>query len=122
VTRIDEAVYPAASWLLGHGLWYDTDLHQDLNGDGVELLMAYALDLDPNLNLAGSLPVAELTASTLRISYHHTSPGITYTAETSTDLQNWTTSGVNFADFLDVRYAKIPLVATRRFLRLTVED
>lgn len=26
VTRIDEAIYPAASWLLGHGLWYDTDL------------------------------------------------------------------------------------------------
>jgi hypothetical protein len=33
--RIDEQARPAAAWLVGHNLPYDTDLHQDLNGDGV---------------------------------------------------------------------------------------
>ena len=45
--RIDERACPAAPWLVSHGLPYDTDLNQDLNGDGVTLLMAYALGLDP---------------------------------------------------------------------------
>ena len=69
---IDEATYPAASWLLAHGLWYDTDLHQDPDGDGVSLLMAYALDLDPRLNLQGSLPVSVRNGNTLSLSFHAT--------------------------------------------------
>ena len=36
--------------LLRHGLEPDADLNQDRDGDDVNLLMAYALDLDPNLN------------------------------------------------------------------------
>ena len=46
-TVINETTYPAASWLLEGGLWYDTDLHHDPDGDGVPLLTAYALGLDP---------------------------------------------------------------------------
>ena len=83
---INETTYPAASWLLAHGLWYDTDLQQDTDGDGVNLLMAYALDLDPRLNLRGSLPAPVLGPVTLSLSFHGTSPGITYQVETSTDL------------------------------------
>ena len=49
---INEAVYPAASWLLKINLPYDTSLQQDLDGDGVSLLLAYALNLDPRLNLS----------------------------------------------------------------------
>lgn len=30
-----------APWLVAHGLRYDTDLHQDLNGDGVPIALAY---------------------------------------------------------------------------------
>lgn len=43
--EIDESEYPAASWLLQQDMWYDLNLQQDLNGDGVDLLMACALNL-----------------------------------------------------------------------------
>ncbi len=123
-TMVDEAVYPAASWLLSHGLWYDTDLHQDPNGDGVSLLMAYALDLDPRLNLQGSLPMPVLDGNTLSLSFHATSPGITYKVETSTDLHDWKLKGVNqSAPGPDGRStATVTLDSPRRFLCLVVED
>ena len=47
---------PATIWLLASGLAYSTDLRTDPNGDGVSLLMAYALNLDPRQNLCASLP------------------------------------------------------------------
>ncbi len=120
---IDKAVYPAASWLLKHGLWYDTDLNQDPDGDGVSHLMAYALDLDPSLNLRSSLPVPVLDGNTLSLSFHAASPGISYRVETSADLKNWTTTGVTQsvpgADQRSI--ATVPLGASSRFLRLAVE-
>ncbi len=116
--------YPAASWLLAHDLWYDTDLHQDPDGDGVDMLMAYALDLDPSLNLQASLPVPILDGNTLSLTFHATSPGITYKVETSTDLQTWKIKGVTqSAPGPDGRStATVSLDAPRRFLRLVVED
>ena len=121
---INEATYPAASWLLAHGLSYDTDLHQDPDGDGVTLLMAYALDLDPRHNLQGSLPVPVLDGSTLSLSFHATSPGITYRVETSTDLTHWTTTGVTqSAPGADDRStATVLRDSPDRFLRLVVGD
>ena len=121
---INEATYPAASWLLAHGLWYDTGLHQDTDGDGVDLLMAYALDLDPGINLQGSLPVPVRIGNTLSLSFHATSPGITYKVETSTDLHEWKLKGVTqSAPGPDGRStATVSLDSPRRFLRLTVED
>ena len=121
---INEATYPTASWLLEHGLWYDTDLHDDPDGDGVSLLMAYALDLDPRLNLRGSLPEPVLDGNSLSLSFHATSPGITYRVETSTDLTHWTTNGVTQsvpgAD--DRSTASVLRDSPTRFLRLVVGD
>ncbi|MFN0130661.1 MAG: hypothetical protein ACKV19_28705 [Verrucomicrobiales bacterium] len=91
---INETTYPAAGWLLGHGLWYDTDLHTDSDGEGVNLLMAYALDLNPHQNLQASLPVPVVSETTLSLNFHSAAPSLTYRAETSTDLTNWTTVGV----------------------------
>jgi hypothetical protein len=121
---IDEANFPAASWLLKHDLWYDTSLHQDPDGDGVPLLMAYALNLDPRHNVRSSLPVPMSNGDKLSLNFHATSPGVTYRVETSTDLQAWTTSGVTqSAPGPDQRStATIPFDGPSRFLRLTVED
>jgi len=44
------------SWLLSKGLPADIDITLDANGDGVNLLMAYALNLDPDHDLSRSLP------------------------------------------------------------------
>ena len=123
-TMIDETAYPAAPWLLRYGFAYDTDLHQDTSGDGVSLLMAYALELDPNLNLRGSLPVPVLGADTLRMSFYSASPGITYSVETSTDRRGWTTEGVTLSDPDPggQRTASVSRDAQSRFLRLVVAD
>jgi hypothetical protein len=117
---------PSASetWLLGHGYPLDTDLHQDLNGDGVSLLMAYALDLDPNLNLRSSLPQPVLDTGTLSISFYAASGGITYTVESSIALGIWTTEGVTVSPLdIDGRStASVGLDSPSKFLRLVVDD
>jgi hypothetical protein len=122
-TRIDEATYPAAAWLLTHGLWYDTGLGTDPDGDGVDLLAAYALNLDPTLPQRPQMPAPVLTDATLSLDFQATTPGITYRAETSTDLTGWTTEGVaRSAPGPNGRStASIPRDIASRFLRLTFQ-
>ena len=86
--------------------------------------MAYALDLDPLLNVQGGLPEPVLGMDALNLTFHATSPGITYSVETSTDLQNWTTEGVTqSAPGPDHRStATVPRDAPNRFLRLVVGE
>jgi len=67
---INTATYPAAAWLLSSNHSYDTNLVQDINGDGVSLLMAYALKLNPNERLGNRLPkVVFDDANTLSMKY-----------------------------------------------------
>jgi hypothetical protein len=119
---IDEATQPAAIWLLEHGQTYDANLSSDANNDGVSLLMAYALDLDPRLNLASSLPKTALQANTMGLTFHATRPGLTYRVEASSDLAQWSAVGVTQsapgADGLST--ATIPRSGPNRFLRLAV--
>ena len=123
-SMLEEAGCPAASWLVGHGLDYDTALHHDLNGDGVSLLMAYALNLDPHQNLRASLPQPQLDRESLSLSFHAASRGVTYTVETSTDLKHWTREGVSLFDSGNPQLRKASVetrAAEARFLRLVVE-
>jgi hypothetical protein len=86
--------------------------------------MAYALNLDPNQKLRGSLPVPVLDGDSLTISFHADSRGVTYTVETSTDLQTWDMDGVVLSD-LDAdnqRTASVALDSPRHFLRLVVSE
>ena len=103
---------------------HDANFDQDLNGDGVSLLMAYALDLDPNLNLQASLPTPVLNGNKLTRSFHATSPGITYTVETSTDLQTWTSQEIALSELnaANQRTASVSTDSPRRFLRLVVSE
>jgi hypothetical protein len=121
---IDENAWPAASWLLTYGLWYDTDLHSNPAGGGVSLLMAYALNIDPVHSTRARLPAPTLDGTTLSLSFYAVRPGITYRAETSTDLQNWTTAGVTQAapgaDGQSI--ATVSRDGPARYLRLAVAD
>ena len=122
---LEESEYPTASWLVAHGLQYDAALDQDINGDGVSLLMAYALNLDPRRNLRSSLPTPEFEGDSLSMTYHAASHGITYTVQTSTDLQEWNTTGVKYTDSEreGSRKASVQVGnAPARYLRLIVED
>ena len=123
-SQIGGTISSVSMWLVGHGLDPGSNLQQDLNGDGVALLMAYALDLNPNFNLSGSLPASVLGVDAISISFYGARPGIAYTVETSSDLQGWTTDGVTLSepDLNGIRSASVDQTSPARFLRLGISN
>lgn len=121
---IDQAVYPAASWLLSHNLGYDADLNQDLNGDGVKLLLAYALNLNPTSNNSGNLPTVQLNGSFAEMKFYGLSQGVTYQVYMSTDLLVWKTEGVTLSapDGNGIVTASIPVDWPQAFMKLEVVE
>ncbi|MCU0748038.1 MAG: leucine-rich repeat domain-containing protein [Akkermansiaceae bacterium] len=115
---------PVAAWLIANSLPANADLNSDDNNDGVNLLMAYALNLDPNLNLSGSLPQPLLENEALSLSYYSGAAGVTYVVETSNDLSFWTTQGVTISqpNVNQVRTASVPVSDGSRYLRLKVSN
>jgi hypothetical protein len=114
----------AALWLARNGLPQDTDLALDLNGDGVSLLMAYALGLDPSLNQAGSLLVPVVDQEKFGISFYGANPRVEYTVERSIDMKQWTAQDVLITepDASGQRTAWIDRNFARSFLRLVVSE
>ena len=88
----------------------------------MNLLLAYALDLDPHAQLAGSLPVAVIGPESLGISFYAARSDVVYRVETSTNLGSWTTDGVLLSepDGRGFRTATIARAGPRGFLRLVV--
>jgi len=113
---------PVQTWLQSHGFTLDVDLASDPDGDGVSILMAYALNLDPRQNLGGSMPVPVLASGQLSMSFYAGTSGVIYQVETSTDMVNWSSSGVTiFApDANGVRLATVNANTASRFMRLVV--
>ncbi|MEO5713535.1 MAG: leucine-rich repeat domain-containing protein [Luteolibacter sp.] len=113
---------PVVAWLTSHQLPADSDLKSDLDGDGVSLLMAYALNLDPNQNLSGALPQPVFTTGQMSLSYYSGAAGVAYVVATSTDLQHWTTSGVSVSgmDANQMRTATVGNAELSKFMRISV--
>jgi hypothetical protein len=116
------AATPVATWLIGHGLPYDADLQSDPNGDGVNLLLAYALNLDPHATLCGNLPKPLLAGGQLSLTYFAGNAAVTYTVESSADCQIWNTTDVTMSaqDGNGFRTASVPCTSRQHFLRLAV--
>lgn len=114
---------PMTPWLILNNLPTNSNPLDDANGDGVNYLMAYALDLDPRKNLSGSLPQMVLAADQISLSYYSGSPGITYRVETCTDLMSWTDVGVSLSlpNSFQVVTAAVSRFGSQRFMRLVVE-
>ena len=81
--------------------------------------MGYALGLDPNEPMAPQLPVPSAADGKLSITAPRSAQGVTYFFETSTDLQDWTTSGVTLTSGSPTQ-ASVPLTDGPRFLRVRV--
>lgn len=115
---------PQKTWLLKWGLPHDSAMLSDSNNDGVSLLMAYALNLNPTQNLSGSMPKAELTSSGLSMSFYSGAAGINYAVESSGDMINWTTEGIVFTNPEGnlIQTATVDATAPSRFLRLAVSQ
>jgi len=123
---IDQAAHPTAAWLVSYGFAYDAPLDQDANKDGVPLLLAYALNLNPLDNPVAGLPrgTTDSATNTLRFTYYAGNTKVDYFAETCTDMKNWTTQGVSLgAPGTDGRRtASVVRNTPARFLRLRVEE
>ena len=111
-----------ATWLLMNGFPYNADLQADPNGDGVNLLTAYAFNLDPNKNLSGTMPRPAFAGNQMNLTFYAGNPDVSYTAETSNDLINWGTEGVTVSvtDGTGMRTATVPMSDQNRFLRLVL--
>ena len=112
------------SWLAQYGYAPGVSTLSDADGDGVSLLLAYALGLNPNANLTGSVPAATLGGNTLSLTFYGNRTDVNYTVQSSADLLTWTTKDVTLTtpDANGLRTASVPADAAdgRRFLRLVV--
>lgn len=106
------------NWLLGYNLPANSDLKSDANGDGVSLLMAYALNLNPTQNLSGSMPQTVFTPGEMSMSFYAAADGVTYVVEISPDLMSWSPQGVFYSDLNQVRTATASRTPSSRFMRL----
>ena len=116
------AYSPISTWLVSAGLSYNADLTTAPNGDGISLLMDYALNLNPAKNQSGRLPQPVVTGNQMSITYFSGNAGITYAVETSTDLITWSTAGVTITgpDASNNSTATITASGPSSFLRLVV--
>jgi len=115
-----------ATWLLLHGFTPATDILTDPNHDGVSLLMAYALNLDPQENLAGSLPKPVIDGTHLSLTFYAANTDVSYAVESSFDLQGWSTADVTLPpdpDGNNCRTATVDRAGhSACFMRLVVEQ
>ncbi len=117
------AATSVTSWLVTNNLPYDASLLDDPNDDGVNLLLAYALNLDPQRNLSASMPQPLLVGGHLSLRFYAGNIGVTYAVQASSDLLVWGADGVTVSglDASQVRTATVNLPGSKRFLRLVVE-
>lgn len=97
--------------------------NDDPDGDGISNLLEYALALDPAVASTTGLPEATIVSNRLTFVYERARNDVTYTVETSTDLVNWTITGVDQGtpDVDGVTIASVAMDVPNRFLRLKVE-
>lgn len=115
---------PVTAWLLARGLPANSNLQSDSNGDGVSLLMARALNLDPHLNLSTSMPRPIFAAGQISMSFYAGTAGMTYRVECSENLRDWNTNGVTLTapDVNQFRTASASLSGSCRYMRLAASE
>jgi len=111
---------PVATWLLSNNLPYNANLLSGSNVYGVNLLMAYALNLDPKQNLRSSMPKPVIAGNQMSLTFYAGSAGVTYSVQSSTDLQTWSTTGVTLSDpdANNFRTATVSQNGPKKFLRI----
>ena len=109
-------------WLILNELSLDQDMLLDSNGDGVNLLMAYALNLDPKVNLSGRLPLPTFSSSQMAMTFYAGRPDVTYAVVASENLVSWTDTDVTLTplDLQQMRTATVPISGQPKFMRLVV--
>jgi BspA type Leucine rich repeat region (6 copies) len=108
-------------WLYSYGLPGNSDLLADTNGDGVNLLMAYALNMNPGER--NSLPQPVRGENHMSLSFYAGRAGITYVVKTSENLTDWTTElPLSEPDTNQKRTVTLDFSGPARFMRLEVSN
>jgi hypothetical protein len=112
----------APTWLGFQGLPPDADWESPPAGSGstVPLITSYALNLDPHRKPESQLPRPQIVGNELRLSYYAGRSDVNYIIETSSDLKQWTSSGVIIGspDANQIRTARITRTGRGAFLRI----
>lgn len=127
VVSVDTTDPGIANWRKLSTIPAEASMSDDLNGDAVSLLMAYALNLNPDEQLTGKMPQGELYSITdsFSISYFAGRTDISYTVECSPDLSAWSTIGISHTlpDAEGRVNSYVPVEDNESmFLRLSVEE
>ena len=111
---------PTGLWLVSHGLPYDRDLQDTVCG--IPLLLAYALDIEPDANAAALVPHTKVGVDSISLRYFAGRPDITYVPECATGLDDWTSEGIVISepDANGFRTATCPRNGAMQFMRLKV--
>lgn len=110
-------------WLIDQRLPYNSDPTGDPDNDGVSLLVAYALGLNPSNNPIGQLPQVQLAGESMSLRFHAGKKDVDYRVETSTDLRNWSAEGVMLSgpDGDGFRVGTVAVDEPNRFMRLALK-
>lgn len=123
------------SWATTHGVTASNV--EDPDSDGINNLLEYALDLDPNANESASglptvAPENDGGTDYLTLTYRKNldAPDLTYTIETSTDLTTWSVATVESDTVItadldgdgssELRKARLVRSGEKQFLRIKV--
>jgi rhamnogalacturonyl hydrolase YesR/predicted secreted protein len=89
--------------------------------DGISNLLKYAFNLYPWTNAQSLLPQAQTSSGELTLTFQLLRSELSYTVEASTDLLNWTTSGITLQSSGSNVTASYPVSASQpAFLRIVV--
>jgi hypothetical protein len=115
-------------WLMANGFAGEQDMTEDINNDGVSLLAAFALGLDPEQNNSDQLPKLILNApfQNVEMQFYGAANGVNYTIMESTDMDEWspTDSAYLNGPFGDgtLQYSRpLNTIEERLFLQLMFE-
>jgi DUF1680 family protein len=113
-------VAAATTWLAQHGYAAGTSMESDEDGDGVSLLEAYALGLEPSANPTGGIPVPSYTTEGMSLSFWGGREDVLYSAEWSKDLRSWSSHGIRTGepDGGGMRTVLLPYGGQAQFMRL----
>ncbi len=111
-----------AAWKTTQGIPLATPDTFDSDADGIPLLMEYAMDSDPKAAFPMRQPTVTRQAGSLQLSYPLQRADLVYAAETSSDLKNWTSNGVENSSPGTASSASVLIVPnrSRQYLRLKV--
>ena len=116
---VTAAVTSFATWVVANNLTQSAPT-DDPAHDGIPNLLKYALNLDPNKHDVSPVQLS-MDSTNLYLTYTKARSGLGYSVQTSTDLQTWTTAGVNQGGPGPIVTASVPIgLIGKRFLRLIV--